>query len=89
MATRIGTVDGDKPSRSNVTVPHLPLERSRGSAVWHFIRKKPLGAAGGLLTLVLVVTALFADVFATHDPTRTSMSVLIAPGPTPGSAAPA
>jgi peptide/nickel transport system permease protein len=70
MATRIETA-----------VPHTLLrERSRGSAVWHFIRKKPLGAAGGLLTLVLVVTALFADVFATHDPTRTSMSVLIAPG---------
>ena len=70
MATRIETA-----------VPHLlPLERSRGSTVWRFIRKKPLGAAGGLLTLVLVVTALFADVLATHDPTRTSMSVLVAPG---------
>ena len=71
MATRIETA-----------VPHLlPLERSRGSTVWRFVRKKPLGAAGGVLTLVkLVVTALFADVLATHDPTRTSMSVLVAPG---------
>jgi peptide/nickel transport system permease protein len=69
MATRVEVVAPDV----------LPRERSRGSALWRFVKKKPLGAAGGVLTLALVLTALFADVLATHDPTRTSMSVLVAP----------
>jgi len=36
-----------------------------------FCRKKPLGAAGGVVMLAIVVTALFADVLATHDPIAT------------------
>jgi peptide/nickel transport system permease protein len=36
-----------------------------------FFRKKPLGAAGGVLMLVMVLTALFADVIQTHDPIST------------------
>ena len=39
--------------------------------VWRFARKKPLGAAGGVLMLVMVVTALFADLLQTHDPIAT------------------
>jgi len=58
----------------------LPFERPRGSTLGRFIRKKPLGAAGGFLVLVLVVTALLANVLSTHDPVRTSTSVLVAPG---------
>ena len=47
----------------------------------HFFRKKPLGAAGGVLMLVVVLTALFADVLATHDPIATSATrTLGAPG---------
>jgi peptide/nickel transport system permease protein len=46
--------------------------RGAGRAVWRFCRKKPLGAAGGVLVLVMVVTALFADVLATHDPISTN-----------------
>src|SRR5262245_41142544 len=41
------------------------------TAVARFCRKKPLGAAGGVLMLLLVVSALFADVLATHDPIAT------------------
>src|SRR5262245_39225133 len=58
----------------------LRVERPRGSALGRFIRKKPLGAAGGFLVLLLVATALFADVLAPRDPVRTSTSVLVAPG---------
>ena len=39
--------------------------------VWRFARKKPLGAAGGVLMLVMVVTAVFADLLQTHDPIAT------------------
>jgi peptide/nickel transport system permease protein len=36
--------------------------------VWRFARKKPLGAIGGLIMAAIVLTALLAHVFATHDP---------------------
>src|SRR5207245_8992252 len=58
----------------------LPAERPGGSALGRFVRKKPLGAAGGFLVLLLVATALLAGVLATHDPVRTSGTVLVAPG---------
>jgi peptide/nickel transport system permease protein len=58
----------------------LPDERARRSALARFVRKQPLGAAGAVLVLALVATALLADVLATHDPVRTSTSVLVAPG---------
>jgi peptide/nickel transport system permease protein len=58
----------------------LPRGRGRGAVVWLFVRKNPLGAAGGLLVLLLLVAALFADAFATHNPVRTSTRVLVAPG---------
>jgi peptide/nickel transport system permease protein len=35
-----------------------------------FLRTKPLGALGGLLILVLVLTAIFAPALAPHDPLR-------------------
>ena len=44
------------------------------------MRKNPLGAAGGLMVLLLLIAALFADAFATHNPVRTSSRVLVAPG---------
>ncbi len=45
----------------------------------HFFRKKPLGAAGGVLMLVVVLTAVFAGVLATHDPIATSATHTLAP----------
>jgi peptide/nickel transport system permease protein len=70
------------------TIPSIDLAipdalsrvRGRGDAFWRFVRKNPLGAAGGLLVILLLVAALFADVFATHNPVRTSSRVLVAPG---------
>lgn len=58
----------------------LPRERQWGAGVWRFIRRKPLGAAGGFLMFLLVITAVFAEVIATHDPVRTdSAHTLAAP----------
>jgi peptide/nickel transport system permease protein len=57
-----------------------PAERARRSRLGRFLRKQPLGAAGAVLVIALVATALLADVLATHDPVRTSTSVLVAPG---------
>jgi peptide/nickel transport system permease protein len=40
--------------------------------VGRFVRKKPLGAAGGALMLLMLITAVFADVLQTHDPIATN-----------------
>jgi peptide/nickel transport system permease protein len=39
-----------------------------GRTIWRFARKKPLGAIGGLIMVAIVLTALLANVLATHDP---------------------
>lgn len=49
--------------------------------VARFCARKPLGALGGLLICAMVLTAVFADVLATHDPIRTDAEHTLA-GPT-------
>ena len=49
-----------------------------GATLARFTRKKPLGAAGGLVMLVIVLTAVFADVIATHDPIATDAAHTLA-----------
>ncbi|HEU4439771.1 MAG TPA: ABC transporter permease [Methylomirabilota bacterium] len=64
-----------------VAVPdRRPRERTWRSALWLFVRKNPLGALGGVLMIALIVSAIFADVLATHNPVRTSARVLVPPG---------
>jgi peptide/nickel transport system permease protein len=58
----------------------LPAPRGWAGRLWLFVRKNPLGAAGGLLMVVLVLTAVFAEVLATHHPVRTSTRVMVPPG---------
>jgi peptide/nickel transport system permease protein len=48
------------------------------STVVRFCRKKPLGAAGGALMLVMLVTALFAEPLSTHDPIATDAAATLA-----------
>jgi len=51
---------------------------STWTVVWRFVRKKPLGAAGGVLMLVMLVTALLANVLETHDPIATNAGATLA-----------
>ncbi len=44
-----------------------------------FCRKKPLGAAGGVIMLVIVLTAIFADQLQTYDPIATDAAQSLAP----------
>ncbi|HET8577536.1 MAG TPA: ABC transporter permease [Methylomirabilota bacterium] len=44
-----------------------------------FCRKKPLGAAGGLVMLVIVLTAAFANQLQTNDPIATEAGQTLAP----------
>jgi peptide/nickel transport system permease protein len=46
--------------------------------VVRFCRKKPLGAAGGALMVIMVLTAVFADQLATHDPIGTDATATLA-----------
>ncbi|HEY7140927.1 MAG TPA: ABC transporter permease [Methylomirabilota bacterium] len=64
--------------------PAIPAWRRpvwwRGLA--RFCRRKPLGAIGGLIMTLIVVTALCADLLATQDPIATeAASTLAPPGP--------
>jgi peptide/nickel transport system permease protein len=42
-----------------------------------FIRHKPLGAVGGLILLVMVFCAVFAELVATHDPVSTDSNITL------------
>src|SRR5262245_42165848 len=57
---------------AEIAIPARPSARSgAGTGLWRFARKKPLGAAGGALMLVVLLTAVFADIVQTHDPIAT------------------
>jgi peptide/nickel transport system permease protein len=60
----------------------LPAVVRPRAGVWitlrRFVRKKPLGAAGGVLMAAMVVTAIFANVLQTHDPIATDASNTLA-----------
>jgi len=55
-------------------------------AIWQhlgrFARRKPLGAFGAVIALILIVVAVFAPFIATHDPAETNAALVYAP---PGS----
>jgi peptide/nickel transport system permease protein len=48
-------------------------------AVLRFVRRKPLGAAGGLLILLMVAAALLAPWLAPYDPLETDYGAMLAP----------
>jgi peptide/nickel transport system permease protein len=60
----------------------LPARTSRPGA-WttlvRFCRKKPLGAAGGVIMVLIVLTAVFADQIQTYDPIATDAAQSLAP----------
>jgi peptide/nickel transport system permease protein len=63
-----------------VAIPGAPPRESPwGGALWRFARKKPLGAAGGVLMALLVLTAVFAGALATHNPVRTDSAHVLHP----------
>src|SRR5438094_8720268 len=51
-----------------VTAPGRP---GWGTILGRFIRRKPLGAAGGAIMLVMLITAVLAPWLQTHDPIAT------------------
>lgn len=78
MADRSGTITASRG---------VPIRRLMPTgAVWQhigrFARRKPLGAFGAVIALLLIVVAVFAPVIATHDPNDTNAAFVFAdPGP--------
>jgi peptide/nickel transport system permease protein len=73
-----------RPAAPGIDLALPAATRARPGAwatVLRFARKKPLGAAGGVLMLIMLLTAVFADVLATHDPIATDAAHTLA---TPG-----
>jgi peptide/nickel transport system permease protein len=64
-----------------IAVP-APAVRSRGAGIWSgllaFCRKKPLGAAGGVIMVVIAFTAVFANQLQTYDPIATDAAATLA-----------
>lgn len=65
-------------SSRSVVVPSLAIRRvwavRAGRSIGHFARRKPLGALGALIILVLIATSLAAPLVATHSYTEQSLA---------------
>src|SRR5262245_56016082 len=48
------------------------------ATVVRFCRKKPVGAAGGALMVLMLLTAVFAEPLSTHDPIATDAAATLA-----------
>ena len=55
-----------------------PRRAALGTILWRFCRKKPLGAAGGVVMLIIVLTAVFAGILSSHDPIATDAARTLA-----------
>ena len=70
-ATRVAEVDG-------AAARAVRGRASLLAVIVKFCRKKPLGAAGGALMVVMVLTAIFAGPLSTHDPIATDAAATLA-----------
>jgi peptide/nickel transport system permease protein len=57
----------------------LPAQSSRLAALWQFCRQNPLGAAGGLIVLAMILMAAVADLVTVYDPTRNNFGAMLEP----------
>src|SRR3990170_623722 len=76
MATR---PTGVTAAEAGLVAPGMGRRRpGLPTVLWRFCRKKPLGAAGGVVMLLMVLTAIFANYLATHDPIATDAAHTLA-----------
>ena len=62
-----------------VAAPVRAADPAWPETLLRFCRKKPLGAAGGFIMVLIVFTAVFANVLQTHDPIATNAAATLAP----------
>lgn len=67
------TVGGSRSTSRTAARP------SRVQALWNVMKRKPLGVGSASLLLVLVFTAVFADVLAPYDPLFTQPEIRLTP----------
>src|SRR6266446_1034872 len=63
----------------SITTTQRATKRRRALALWGMIKRKPLGAAAASIILLIVFTAIFADVLAPYDPLFTHPEIRLAP----------
>src|SRR2546427_11370065 len=56
-----------------------PARPGWGTTLGRFIRRKPLGAAGGAIMAIMLVTAGLAPWLQTHDPIATDATYTLGP----------
>jgi peptide/nickel transport system permease protein len=56
-----------------------PPRPSRLATLWQFCAQNPLGAAGGLVVIVMIAMATLAEVVTVYDPTRNNFGVMLEP----------
>src|SRR5216683_3350196 len=65
--------------RGSVPTLQRAAKRRRVQALWGLMKRKPLGAAAASIILLIVFTAIFADVLAPYDPLFTHPEIRLAP----------
>ena len=63
----------------DLETPDRAGSRGVAAALWQFTRRNPLGAAGAIVVLVMIVMAIFADVIAPYDPVANAFDRLSQP----------
>ena len=53
---------------ADTEIEELGMRKPWGAVLMHTIRRKPLGAAGGLIVLIMITLAVLADVITPYDP---------------------
>ena len=65
--------------RIELEAPDRTQSRRWLSVAWQFTRRNPLGAAGAVVIVVMIVMAIFADVIAPYDPVANAFDRLSQP----------
>ena len=65
--------------RDSVVTSQRTTKRRRVQALWNLMKRKPLGAVAASIILLIVFTAIFADVLAPYDPLFTHPEIRLAP----------
>ena len=56
---------------------HAPPRPSRWTLLWNFVRQNPLGAAGAVIVIVMIVMAAFAEAVTVYDPTANNFGEML------------
>ena len=55
---------------NDVMTPAVSKHRGLLEEVWHNFKKNRLSLTGGVIVLIAIILAVFAPVFAPHDPVK-------------------